>query len=119
MQSVRAEEREREEKVRVGTKREGRERGEFLKNLERSKVEATRREKKRKREGDVQKDVDDEFLPEPENGIAADHQPVQHESEVGKTKGFERSFRQNEVKGNRHTQPDQPDEVKRVLSKIF
>ncbi|KAL6719183.1 RNA-binding ATPase activator esf2 [Lecanora helva] len=112
MQSVRAEEREREERVRVGTKREGRERGEFLRNLERSKVEETRREKRRKRE---EARLDDGGRGD---GVGNQDQPVGERKE-GRTRGFERTFRQNEVKVNDTRQIEQPDEVKRVLSKIF
>ncbi len=112
MQSVRAEEREREERVRVGTKREGRERGEFLRNLERSKVEATRREKKRKRDGQA------------EDGIGGQDEgrkerKTQDGAGEGRRKQFERRFRQNEVKSSGSKQTEQPDEVKRVLNKIF
>ena len=119
MQSVRAEEREREEKVRVGTKREGRERGEFLRNLERSKMEETRREKRRKRgEGQSEK-LGDGNIPGNEVEGTLKEQNVEEGANQGKRKGFERRFRQNEVKANDTRQPEQSDDVKRVLSKIF
>ena len=111
MQGIRAEEREREEKVRVGTRREGRERGEFLKNFERSKVEETRRMKRAKRK---QKEADKD------SGSLAHESGVSEVSgERTKHRGFERRFRQNEVKGKEVKQIDQPEEVRRVLSKIF
>ena len=102
MAGVRGEEREREEKVRVGVGREKRERAEFLKNLERGRVEDTRRmkrEKKAEREGGGK-----------EMGVA---------KEKEKKNGFERRFRQNEVKGREEKGVEQSDETKRVLSRIF
>lgn len=121
MQSVRAEEREREERVRVGTKREGRERGEFLRNLERSKVEATRRAKRRKKEEDKSGKGDEGLRPGKEREEVPMAQEVPDGRGEGKKKRFERTFRQNEVRGigNGSKQSDQPDEVQRVLSKIF
>ncbi|KAL8807288.1 MAG: hypothetical protein Q9182_000793 [Xanthomendoza sp. 2 TL-2023] len=96
MSSVRAEEREREERVRVGVRRERKEREEFLKGVERGKMEETR---KRKRE----KGVD-----EGEPG----------KMRKGKQEGFERRFRQNEIKSTKRVEA-QPEEVTRVLSRIF
>ena len=119
MQSVRVEEREREERVRVGTKREGRERGEFLKNLERSKVEETRREKKRKREGGTSNKGDKDSITKEGNGDGLMKPKAQPRATEGKQKSFERRFRQNEVKADRSKQSQQSEEVKRVLSKIF
>ena len=120
MQSVRAEEREREERVRVGTKREGRERGEFLKNLERSKVEETRREKRRKREGNGSGGMDQDPGIGYEDGAIRKEPAAQQEPAEGKRKPFERQFRQNEVKADSsNKQPEQSEQVKRVLSKIF
>lgn len=113
MQSVRAEEREREERVRVGTRREGKERGEFLKNIERSKVEETRKQKRLQRES---------AHPAKEKELLVDKPAEEAASNgggEGKRKGFERRFRQNEVKGKGGKQTEQPDEVQRVLSKIF
>lgn len=112
MQGVRAEEREREERVRVGTKREGRERGEFLKNLERSKVEETRKQKRQKKEGNGPIKGKD-----PKIGKA--QEATSNGGGEARRKGFERRFRQNEVKGHGGRQTEQPDEVQRVLSKIF
>lgn len=104
MAGVRAEEREREERIRVGVGREGRERAEFLRNLERGRVEETRRakrERKAEREGGGKEG----------EGMA---------KEKGKQKGnrFERRFRQNEVKA-REKGTEQSDETRRILSKIF
>ncbi len=112
MQGVRAEEREREERVRVGTKREGRERGEFLKNLERSKVEETRKQKRQMKE-------ENGLIERKDPKIDKTQEPTSNGGGAGKRKGFERRFRQNEVKGNGGRQAEQPDEVQRVLSKIF
>ncbi|KAF6229281.1 hypothetical protein HO133_007397 [Letharia lupina] len=102
MAGVRGEEREREERVRVGVGREGRERAEFLRNLERGKVEDTRRmkrERRAEREGGGK-----------ETGVGKERE---------KTSGFERRFRQNEVKGREEKGVEQSDETKRVLSRIF
>ncbi|KAL8666294.1 MAG: hypothetical protein Q9202_001563 [Teloschistes flavicans] len=100
MAEVRGEEREREERVRVGLRREKREREGFLKGVEEGKKEETRRKKREDREKkDAGKEVEDV------NG--------------GK-KGFERRFRQNEVKVKKSApEQQQSEEVKRVLSKIF
>ncbi|KAL8830325.1 MAG: hypothetical protein Q9170_005782 [Blastenia crenularia] len=101
MDGVRAEEREREERVRIGVRRDKKEREEFLKGVERARVEGTRR---RKREARVkgQENV--------EGGGA--------EGKYEAKEGYERRFRQNEVKRKREGE-EQPEEVKRVLSKIF
>lgn len=90
----------------------------FVRNLERGKVEETRRvkrEAKLKKEG---KEVG--------GSKGGDSQAVEKGDESvvdvggnGRRKGFERRFRQNEVKGKDSMQREQPDEVKRVLSKIF
>ncbi len=100
MAGVRGEEREREERIRVGVRREKREREEFLKGVERGKVEET---KKRKRKAKEER--------------AGTGDEVKNAVVEGVKGGFERRFRQNEVK-KREVQ-DQPDEVTRVLSKIF
>ena len=107
MAEVRVEEREREERVRVGVRREKREREGFLRGVERGKVEETRRKKKEAREGKNQ-GVDSEG--QGKDGVGEE-----------KKRGFERRFRQNEVKarkqGGEPTQ--QPEDVQRVLRKIF
>ncbi|KAI4209798.1 MAG: hypothetical protein LQ351_007328 [Letrouitia transgressa] len=97
MAGVRAEEREREEKVRIGVRRDKKEREEFLRGVERGKAMEGRR---RKREGKEKRR---------EEGLG--------EEESGK-KGFEWRFRQNQVRRNGEVR-EQPEEVKRVLSKIF
>ena len=107
--SVRAEEREREEKVRVGVSREGRERREFLKQVEMGKVEDTRRKKREGREKAKERGDAGEMPVMPKHG----------NDEAEKGRGFERRFRQNEVKGRASRQTEQADEVTRVLSKIF
>ena len=119
MQSVRAEEREREERVRVGTKRATRERGEFLKNLERSKVEETRKEKRRRKEESQPGENKTGHDLGRDDRDCIGHQEPQEVSKGGGKKSFERRFRQNEVKQNGSRQSDQSDDVKRVLSKIF
>lgn len=112
MAGVRGEEREREERVRVGVGREGRERAEFLRNLERGRVEVTRRVKRERRA-------------EKERGGSGNGEGAGKETRVendkGKAKGggFERRFRQNEVKGRDEKGMEQSDETKRVLSRIF
>ena len=107
MDGVRGEEREREERVRVGVGREGRERGEFLRNVERAKVEETRRKKVRKNDGDGDGD-----------GDGATDEVLQGKANFNR---FERRFRQNEVKHRKDKGgvEEQSDEVKRVLGKIF
>ena len=112
MAGVRGEEREREERVRVGVGREGRERAEFLRNLERGRMEGTRR---MKRERKVER----------EGGVDGSGEGTGKEAGVEKEKarargvGFERRFRQNEVKGREEKGVEQSDETKRVLSRIF
>lgn len=99
MAQVREEERSREERLRVEVQRVGRERKEFLGNLERAKMEETRR---RKREG------------KGEDAKAG--------GEEKRRGGFERRFRQNEVRTmtpKGRGREEQPEQVKRVLSKIF
>ena len=109
MGGVRAEEREREEKVRVGVSREGRERREFLKHVEMGKVEDTRRKKREGREKAKEREDKGEVMVMPMDG----------NDKAEKVRGIERRFRQNEVKGKTSRQPEQADEVTRVLSKIF
>ncbi|KAL8921220.1 MAG: hypothetical protein Q9208_005831 [Pyrenodesmia sp. 3 TL-2023] len=100
MAGVRGEDREREERVRVGVRREKREREEFLKGVERGRVEET---KKRKRKG---KPGGEATVDEAKDVVGE-----------GAKRTFERRFRQNEVK--KWEVQEQPDEVRRVLSKIF
>ncbi len=109
MGGVRAEEREREEKVRVGVSREGRERREFLRQVEMGKMEETRRKKREGREKAKEREGEGETMVMPMDG--------NNKCEKGRV--FERRFRQNEVKGKASRQTEQADEVKRVLTKIF
>lgn len=98
MQSARGEEREREEKVRVGLHREKKERQAFLAGVQSTKVEQTRKSKKRKRD---------------EAGGHGDH---------GQSKALDhiqKGFRQNQVQRNEHKASEQPEDVQRILSKIF
>lgn len=103
MAGVRGEEREREERVRVGVRREMKERREFLEAVQRGKVEGTRRRKGEAREGKER------------GGAMSD--VVGKGAEGGE--GVERRFRQNEISGKRKGGVEQSDDVKRVLSKIF
>lgn len=103
MEGVRAEEREREERVRVGVRRERKEREEFLRGVERAKVEGGKR---RKREGNGEK-----------VGVGGDDGVVVGGEEEKRGK-FERRFRQNEVR-SRGKVEGQSEDVSRVLSKIF
>ncbi|KAL8913851.1 MAG: hypothetical protein Q9171_001455 [Xanthocarpia ochracea] len=98
MAGVRAEEREREERVRVGVRRDRKEREEFLKGVERAKVAEG---KKRKNWIEKESKVED--------GVVVGE---------GKQGEFERRFRQNEVK-NRKQVEGQSEDVTRVLGKIF
>ncbi|KAL8878094.1 MAG: hypothetical protein Q9192_008524, partial [Flavoplaca navasiana] len=82
MEGVRAEEREREERVRVGVRRDKKEREEFLRGVERAKVEEGKNKKKEgKREKVKEQRVED-------GGVVGGE----------KQEGFERRFRQNEVR---------------------
>ena len=112
MAGVRGEEREREERVRGGGGREGRERAEFLRNLEKGRMEDTRRLKReRKAEREGRADGSGEG--------ASKEAGVEKGKGEGKGGGFERSFRQNEVKGRNEKGVEQSDETKRILSRIF
>ncbi|MCJ1360492.1 MAG: RNA-binding ATPase activator esf2 [Icmadophila ericetorum] len=107
MEGVRSEERVREGRLRAEIAREGRERKAFLEGVEKGKMLRTRLEKEESRKGKGEDD-DSEKIMEAE------------ETPKKQSKGFERRFRQNEVKvKNTRTVEEQPDEVKRVLSKIF
>ncbi|MCJ1427355.1 RNA-binding ATPase activator esf2 [Sticta canariensis] len=118
MAGVRREEREREERVRVGLSREGRERAGFLRGVERGKIEERRKEKSKARG----KGREDEFYkPISEDGRITDPGRKEPEEKNGKNLRSEMRFRQNEPKGDRgENMVQQPsDHVKRVLSKIF
>lgn len=118
MAGVRREEREREERVRVGLSREGRERAEFLRGVERGKIEERRREKSKARGKSGEDEV---YKPVPEDGRIASPGRQEPEDKKRKNTRSEMRFRQNEPKGNRgENMVQQPSEhVKRVLSKIF
>lgn len=108
MESVRREDREREEKIRVGIRREGRERKEFLRGVEIGKVEEG---KKRKREERDRR--------RGEKGEVEKAQGDDGEGKGPSKAGFERRFKQNEISGRKEKGAAQSDDVKRVLSKIF
>lgn len=118
MGGVRREEREREERIRVGLGREGRERAEFLRGVERAKIEETRRAKTSK------KIKHDEAIAQGDGG------PPSPAAQPGERKpketpgGFQMRFRQNELKtGGMKKSADGAEKndvaVKRVLSQIF
>lgn len=117
MGGVRREEREREERIRVGLGREGRERAEFLRGVERAKIEETRRAKASK------KIKHDEAIAEGDDGPpSAPDQPEERKPKQT-LRGFQMRFRQNELKtgGVKKTADgtETNDDVKRVLSQIF
>lgn len=118
MAGVRREEREREEKVRVGLAREGRERAEFLRGVERGKIEGRRRERTETRGKSGEDEIDKPLTEEESSTLAGPNEP---EEKKRKKERSEMRFRQNEIKGGRgETTVQQPsDNVKRVLSKIF
>lgn len=117
MGGVRQEEREREERIRVGLGREGRERAEFLKGVERAKIEETRKAKASK------KIKQDTAVAEREDGPpSALEKPGEGKSKQ-KLGGFQMRFRQNELKtgGAKKTADgtEKNEDVRRVLSQIF
>lgn len=110
MEGVRREEREREERVRVGVSRDKREREEFLRGIEGAKVEETRR-KKDLNKRDIQ-----------EGGsanICHDDKNIVDGEGAGKSRNQGMRFRQNEVKSRFQGGPEQASETSRVLGKIF
>lgn len=117
MGGVRQEEREREERIRVGLGREGRERAEFLKGVERAKIEETRRAKASKKIKHHPAIFEGEDAPP--NAL---EQPGEGKSKQ-KREGFQMRFRQNELKagvGKKTADGTENNEdVKRVLSQIF
>lgn len=109
MAGVRQEEREREERVRVGIAKDKREREMFLNSLEAAKVEETRERKRVKRLTGADDGHD-----------ASEHTKDLAQKEIGRGPiGAERTFRQKDVQGRSTKKNGQPDEVTRVLSKIF
>lgn len=118
MEGVRREEREREERVRVGVRREGRERGAFLEGVDRAKMEDGKRKKREAKESRDSKEGERALVKKPELSGA---EKVEGGAIDGKSKErFERRFRQNEVMGtSKAKKPKQSEDVKRVLSKIF
>lgn len=117
MTGVQREEREREERVRIGLGREGRERAEFMRGVERGKIEERRKEKSKARGKNRE---DETNLPIIEEGVADPERKDPLEKK--KNERSELRFRQNETKGNRGekmAQQQPSEDVKRVLSKIF
>ncbi|MCJ1311973.1 RNA-binding ATPase activator esf2 [Agyrium rufum] len=118
MESVRVEEREREERMRVEIRREGKERKAFLESVDVSKKERgmERKRKEKSKVGDSKANQPD---PVDTRADGADAGSIQKEIETASKRPRELHFRQIEVKKPvRHT-GGQPDEVERVLSKIF
>ncbi|KAL9022922.1 MAG: hypothetical protein Q9196_007471, partial [Gyalolechia fulgens] len=99
MAGVRAEEREREERIMVGVRRDKKEREEFLRGVERGKVEATKMRKRNRK-------VDD--------GKKMEGGGEEEEGKAGGRSGYARRFRQNEVKRKKDAE-EQPEDVRRVL----
>lgn len=126
MAQVQDEERVREGRVRAEREREGRERKLFLGGVEAAKRERGREETRRKREergkgmdGVGRRGAGDEAKVEVE---AASSGAAEGGGRSTGKKGFERRFRQNEVRGRGAGEQgleNQPEDVRRVLSKIF
>lgn len=105
MEGVRREEREREERVRVGVGRDRREREAFLRGVEGGRK---RGENKRK-----------VGAGEEEKGEVGVVDGMVNEGGGWRGRGEQSRFRQSDVKGREKVGGEQPDEVTRVLSKIF
>ncbi|MCJ1318942.1 RNA-binding ATPase activator esf2 [Xylographa vitiligo] len=114
MEQVQGEEKAREGRMRAELQREQRERKAFLGNVEAAKREKGMDLKRKKKEDDVKCSGGEV------NGAT---DSVQNTGPFSNGKRpFERRFRQNEVKirtANSHGIQEQPDDVTRVLSKIF
>ncbi|MCJ1396447.1 RNA-binding ATPase activator esf2 [Xylographa bjoerkii] len=114
MEQVQGEEKAREGRMRAELQREQRERKAFLGNVEAAKREKGMGVKRKKKEDDgkrIRERIDGAI------DDVRDTDPISN----GK-RGFERRFRQNEVKtrtASGQETPEQPEDVKRVLSKIF
>ena len=114
MEQVQSEERIREGRLRAEIQKEARERKAFLGNVEIAKRERGKEAKQKKRklglDGQARQDATEPLFPEGQEG-----------EELQDRSKFERRFRQNEVheKMNASRQKEQPEDVKRVLSKIF
>ncbi|KAI9756042.1 MAG: hypothetical protein M4579_004012 [Chaenotheca gracillima] len=118
VEQVKNEEAERAGRLRVGRERGRKEEKEFLKGVERAKVWETKERKKKEREEKARR-----------TGIESKLEAVNDEQKS--TQPLPRTFRQNAVHvkpgGQRKSQIDsskehrqqQPDQVKRVLNKIF
>lgn len=127
METVQNEERVREGRVRAEREREGRERKAFLGNVEAAKRERGREEKK-KMKAEKERGTGETRVMESGRGSdraskmdAGKSTGEEGRKETGK-KGFERRFRQNEVKMRGPVEEgfeNQPEDVRRVLSKIF
>ncbi|MCJ1401967.1 RNA-binding ATPase activator esf2 [Xylographa trunciseda] len=115
MEQVQGEEKAREGRMRAELQREQRERKAFLGNVEAAKRQNGMELKRKKRE--------DDGVRVAENAMGASDKLQNTESMPSSKRGFERRFRQNEVKGRRSANgqglQEQPDDVTRVLSKIF
>ena len=117
MEGVRSEERAREERMRVEIRRETRERKAFLEGVEQSKkergMEKKRAEKRQNRPPDVSESTPN---------VTSVLQKADSRKDPGdrQKRKYERRFKQKEVRtAATATADEQPDEVRRVLNKIF
>ena len=117
MEGVRSEERAREERMRVEIRRETRERKAFLENVEQSKKERGMEKKRAEKKQGLRPDI-----AKPPASTEPDMRDdnSQEDEERRPKKTHERRFKQSEVMtvANKPT-GEQPDEVRRVLNKIF
>ena len=112
MEGVRSEERAREERMRVEIRRETKERKAFLESVEQSKRERGMEKKKAEKKKGLPLDIQESNTPtEPQ---------VQEERERPLKKVHERRFKQSEVRtAAKGATAEQPDEITRILNKIF
>ena len=115
MEQVQAEDRLREGKLQAEIQREARERKAFLGNLELAKKERGKESKRKQREKRKQ-DMDEQAVPDNTEEVSGDLS----RADSGQ-KPFERRFKQNAVKEKARTTriQEQPEDVRRILSKIF
>ncbi|MCJ1288040.1 RNA-binding ATPase activator esf2 [Xylographa opegraphella] len=114
MEQIQGEEKAREGRMRAELQREQRERKAFLGNVEAAKREKGMEMKRKKKEDDERRTG--------ENVDGATATLRNADPLLNGKRPFERRFRQNEVKiktANSHGMQEQPDDVTRVLSKIF
>ena len=110
MAGVRQEDREREERVRVGIAKDKREREAFLRDLESAKIEQTRERKRKKKH---------QNHPGATSGADGAQEGLGSPLARGDGSVVERRFRQNDVEGPSTKKRGGSDDVNRVLAKIF